>query len=52
MALKLKGDKAGARAALEKARGFDPEGAVGKEAERLLQGLAVGSTSDIGSGGF
>ena len=42
VALKLKGDKAGARAALEKARGFDPEGPVGKEAERLLQGLAVG----------
>ena len=53
VALKLKGDKAGARAALEKARGFDPEGAVGKEAERLLQGLApTAAGHDIGSGGF
>ncbi len=39
IALKLKGDRAGARAALEKAKGFDPEGAVGKEADRLLHGL-------------
>jgi tetratricopeptide (TPR) repeat protein len=50
VALKLKGDKAGAKAALEKARALDPEGPMGKEAERVLQGL--GSASDIGSGGF
>jgi tetratricopeptide (TPR) repeat protein len=39
VALKLKGDRVAARAALQKARTLDPEGAVGKEAERLLQGL-------------
>ena len=39
IALKLKGDRAGARAALEKAKEFDAEGPVGKEAERMLQGL-------------
>jgi tetratricopeptide (TPR) repeat protein len=39
IALKLKGDRSGARAALEKARTIDPDGPVGKEAERLLQGL-------------
>ena len=50
VALKLKGDKAGAKAALEKARALDPEGAMGKEAERVLQGL--GSAPDIGTGGF
>src|SRR5215813_1197323 len=50
IALKLKGDKAGARASLEKARSLDPDGAVGKEAERLLQNL--GSAPDIGTGGF
>jgi len=50
IALKLKGDKAGARASLEKARSLDPDGAVGKEAERLLQTL--GSAPDIGTGGF
>src|SRR5215470_14023636 len=42
IAFKLKGDRAGARAALERARGFDPDGPVGKEAERLLQGLSGG----------
>ena len=42
IAMKLKGDRAGARAALEKAKGFDPDGPVGKEAERLLQGLNGG----------
>lgn len=42
IALKLKGDRAAARAALEKARGLDPDGPVGKEAERLLQGLNGG----------
>ena len=50
VALKLKGDKAAARIALEKARGLDPEGAVGKEAERLLQTL--GSAPEIGTGGY
>ena len=42
IAFKLKGDRAGARAALEKAKGLDADGAVGKEAERLLQGLNGG----------
>lgn len=42
IAMKLKGDRAGARAALEKARSFDVDGPVGKEAERLLQGLNGG----------
>jgi tetratricopeptide (TPR) repeat protein len=42
IAFKLKGDRAGARAALEKARSFDVDGPVGKEAERLLQGLNGG----------
>ena len=39
VALKLKGDQAGARAALEKARSLDEKGPVGAEAERLLAGL-------------
>jgi tetratricopeptide (TPR) repeat protein len=39
VALKLKGDLAGARAALEKAKSLEPEGPVGVEAERLLAGL-------------
>jgi tetratricopeptide (TPR) repeat protein len=39
VALKLRGDRSSARSALEKARQLDPEGPVGKEAERLLQGL-------------
>jgi tetratricopeptide (TPR) repeat protein len=39
IALKLRGDRSGARSALEKARQLDPDGPVGKEAERLLQGL-------------
>ena len=42
VALKLKGDRSGARASLEKARALDADGAVGKEAERLLQGLNGG----------
>lgn len=42
VALKLKGDRAGAQASLEKARALDADGAVGKEAERLLQGLNGG----------
>jgi len=36
VALKLKGDLAGARAALEKAKSLEPEGPAGVEAERLL----------------
>ena len=39
VALKLKGDRAGARAALETAQKLDPEGAAGAEAERLLKSL-------------
>ena len=39
IALKLKGDRPAARTSLEKARGLDPQGPVGKEAERLLKGL-------------
>lgn len=39
VALKLKGDPSGARAALEKARSLDEKGPVGAEAERLLAGL-------------
>ncbi len=50
VALKLKGDRAGARVALERAKGFDPGGPVGKEAERLIQGLN-GGTSEMGEGG-
>jgi len=42
IALKLRGDRAGARAALERAKGYDPDGPVCKEAERLLQGLSGG----------
>jgi len=42
IAFKLKGDRGAARAALEKARSFDVDGPVGKEAERLLQGLNGG----------
>jgi tetratricopeptide (TPR) repeat protein len=49
VALKLKGDRAGARASLEKARALDPDGAVGKEAERLLQGLN-GNPEMVGPG--
>ncbi|MHB8874134.1 MAG: tetratricopeptide repeat protein [Myxococcaceae bacterium] len=39
VALKLKGDFAGARVALEQAKELDPEGPVGAEAERLLSGM-------------
>jgi tetratricopeptide (TPR) repeat protein len=39
VALKLKGDQSGARAALEKARSLDEKGPIGAEAERLLAGL-------------
>jgi tetratricopeptide (TPR) repeat protein len=42
IALKLKGDRAAARAALDRAKALDPDGPVGKEAERLLQGLSGG----------
>jgi tetratricopeptide (TPR) repeat protein len=49
IALKLKGDRPSARSALEKARTLDPDGPVGKEAERLLQGLGGGT--EIGGSG-
>jgi len=49
IALKLKGDRPGARSALEKARTLDPDGPVGKEAERLLQGL--GGAPEMGGPG-
>jgi tetratricopeptide (TPR) repeat protein len=39
VALKLQGDREGARAAFEKARKNDPEGPTGAEAERLAAGL-------------
>jgi tetratricopeptide (TPR) repeat protein len=39
VALKLKGDFAAARQALEKAKEIDPQGPVGGEADRLLSGL-------------
>lgn len=50
IALKLKGDRAGALAALERAKGFDPGGPVGKEAERLIQGLNGGPPEMGGAG--
>lgn len=49
IALKLRGDRAGARSALEKARTLDADGPVGKEAERLLQGL--GGAPEMGGPG-
>lgn len=39
VALKLKGDREGARQALEKARTLDPKGSIGAEAERVLSSL-------------
>jgi len=51
IALKLRGDRAGARAALERAKGFDPDGPVGKEAERLIQGLNGGPPPEMGGAG-
>lgn len=42
VALKLKGDRRGARSALEHARALDPTGAVGAEAERLLSTVPPG----------
>ena len=39
VALKLRGDRAGARAAFDTARRLDPTGPVGAEAERLVQTL-------------
>jgi tetratricopeptide (TPR) repeat protein len=50
IALKLKGDRAAARAALERAKSLDPGGPVGKEAERLIQGLN-GGTPEMGGAG-
>lgn len=40
VALKLEGEREAARAELERARELDPKGAVGVEAERILQGMA------------
>jgi tetratricopeptide (TPR) repeat protein len=45
IALKLKGDLAGARQSLESARSLDPKGAVGSEAERLLSRIGTESGS-------
>jgi tetratricopeptide (TPR) repeat protein len=42
VALKLKGDRAGARQALEQARQLDGKGPVAAEAERVLATLPVG----------
>ena len=42
VALKLKGDLAAARKALERARSLDAGGPVGSDAERLLSGLDSG----------
>ncbi|MGA9520031.1 MAG: tetratricopeptide repeat protein [Myxococcaceae bacterium] len=42
IALKLKGQRAEARAALEQARKLDPKGATGAEAERVLTTLEPG----------
>jgi tetratricopeptide (TPR) repeat protein len=39
IALKLKGDVAGARASLQRAHSLDPQGPAGAEAERLLASL-------------
>lgn len=41
VALKLSGDRVGARDALAKAKKLDPKGAVGGEAEKLLASLGV-----------
>lgn len=41
VALKLKGDTGGARAAFKKAKALDPEGPTGAEAERLMATLPV-----------
>jgi tetratricopeptide (TPR) repeat protein len=49
VALKLKGDRSEARTALEKARALDPEGPVGKEADRLLQSLGGGPEMEVPS---
>ncbi|HTS80939.1 MAG TPA: tetratricopeptide repeat protein [Myxococcaceae bacterium] len=49
IALKLKGDRAGARSSLEKARKLDPDGPVAREADRLLQGLE--GSAEMGSPG-
>ena len=45
VALKLKGDVAGARACLQRAHSLDPKGSAGAEAERLLASLGNGSSS-------
>jgi len=45
IALKLKGDAAGARASLQRARSLDPQGPTGAEADRLLASLEDQPTS-------
>lgn len=51
VALKLKGDLAGARHSLERARSLDPGGPIGIEAERLLSALrAAGQEAEEVSG--
>jgi len=47
IALKLKGDREGARNALERARTLDPKGPVGADAERLLASLGDRPTASI-----
>ncbi len=46
VALKLKGDLAGARQSLERARSLDPKGPLGAEAERLLSGMKNAASSN------
>jgi tetratricopeptide (TPR) repeat protein len=45
IALKLKGDRAAARTALEKAKSLDPHGPFGAEAERILLTMTTGQAT-------
>ncbi|HEY8211138.1 MAG TPA: tetratricopeptide repeat protein [Myxococcaceae bacterium] len=47
IALKLKGDRAAARTALERAKSLDPHGAFGSEAERILLTMTGGQTATV-----
>src|SRR4051812_15039715 len=47
IALKLKGDRAAARVALEQAKALDPHGAFGSEAERILLTMTGGQTATV-----
>jgi len=47
IALKLKGDRAAARTALEKAKSLDPHGAFGSEAERILLTMTGGQAATV-----